>query len=212
MDGRDKPGHDGGGDVREMDALLPVVAHALLLACGATSVACSPVRRPRDRHGRACPGHPRRSERLALHVRLCAVPNAGEGAEHEGVRTNASRSLGDGRDKPGHDGAGSVFGIDALRRWLPTCEGCRSVAAWMAGTSPAMTARGLFMGLTTCLAGSALQTEFLRRRPEIVMAGLVPAIHAVRSNCRRMFASARSSQRLGGRGARRRGWPGQARP
>ncbi len=82
---RDKPGHDrggGGGDRSRAGTGLRDIGP-----------------RPPSRHGRACPGHPRRAEPLLApdgpgQVRDPAMARAGVGA----------------RDKPGHDGGGGWGG------------------------------------------------------------------------------------------------------
>ena len=66
VDGRDKPGHDGSW----VSGMLLSVRRSPFSGCSFSSSAPRPQQdQSPHRHGRACPGHPRRSEPLTLKAR-----------------------------------------------------------------------------------------------------------------------------------------------
>ncbi len=114
VDGRDKPGHDGKGSTNEQQTGRPtdnairakIRALIALAVVGKESGAWRRWRTaPSRRHGRACPGHPRR-------------PSASDAGK---------------REKP----CDRPPSCRSRRGGTRSCGG----PAWMAGTSPAMTAR-----------------------------------------------------------------------
>ena len=172
VDGRDKPGHDVG----EVGACVLHVVFCPHWPLSTSSAAPRP----------SWPGLSRPSTPFgAADAEDLMRRRGGLSRVHapKGVRTNAARSLGDGRDKPGHDvgEVGACVSEDSLTSLAPIRALCSSTT---------------------------------------VMAGLVPAIHAVRRSERRRFDAtarwalegARSERRADERFAFARRWPGLSRP
>ena len=232
--GRDKPGHDGGegrvqGIGRRRDTARRPGTAAMRWVAG----------RP-HRHGRACPGHPRgaaphgrcgtaRRPRQAPSHGTAWVAGTSPAMTGEGVsqgigrRRDTARRPGTaamrwvavsshrhGRACPGHPrGAASHERCGTARR---PRHAPSSGAAWVAGTSPAMTgerrARGIGRGRDAARRPGTAPIDGPPSAPT-VMAGRVPATHAVPL---RTGDAARPDALGMPRPPARRGWPGQARP
>ena len=153
---RDKPGHDGGGGARGRCSMAE--RRFSVAETGPSESTC-----PQSRHGRACPGHPRRA--VPRRAAVWPSPAPSPSLPPPGVGA---------RDKPGHDGGGSERAVlgggdGPFREHIPhrsrhgrACPGhprraiprraavrprplrrprCRR-PAWVPGTSPVRTAEG----------------------------------------------------------------------
>ena len=171
VDGRDKPGHDGKGSTNDQQNGRPTdnAIKAKIRALVASAVVGKELgawRRwwaaPSRRHGRSPPGHLLKAQRIyARQARKALRPSAFLPAA---PRRDSSirRPVVDGRDKPRHDGKGSMNEQQTGRR---TDNAIRAkiralIALAVVGKELGSMARG----------GG--------RRHQGVMAGLVPAIHA----------------------------------
>ena len=211
VDGRDKPGHDGKGSTNEQQTGRPtdnairakIRALIALAVVGKESGAWRRWRTaPSRRHGRACPGHPRRpsasTQASAKSLATVRLP-AGRAEADSFLR----RPGVDGRDKPGHDGKGST---NEQQTGRPTHNAIRAKIRALIALAVVGKESGAWRRWRTAPSrrhGRACPGH--PRRPSASTQASAKSLATVRLPAGRAEAGLVLA-------AARRGWPGQARP